>query len=141
MSAELYFETEYEAYHELLKRQPALHDAKNILDDCYFYDPYSYLSVMWAMGMSWWQEVVPMLKNDGHLPLDKCEELLQMIEASDVLLERCTDSEFEEISKNNKITAERDENFNQEYMENKKKKLIRFLKKSVENKTLIKCSL
>ena len=121
--------------------QPALHDAKKILDDCYFYDPYSYLSVMWAMGMSWWQEIIPMLKNDGHLPLDKCKELLQIIKDSNVVLERCTDSEYEQISKENKITAKRDENFNQEYMENKKKRLIQFLKKSIDNKIPIKCSL
>jgi len=135
MSAELYFEDEYEAYHELLKTQPALHDAKKILDDCYFYDPYSYLSVMWAMGMSWWQEIIPMLKNDGHLPLDNCEELIKILENTDVIPER---SIISDIDRNR---AETDENFNQEYMENKKKRLIQFLKKSIDNKIPIKCSL
>lgn len=135
MSAELYFEDEYEAYHELLKKQPALHDAKKILDDCYFYDPYSYLSVMWAMGMSWWQEIIPMLKNDGHLPLDNCEELIKILENTDVIPERSIISDID------KDRAETDENFNQEYMENKKKRLIQFLKKSIDNKIPIKCSL
>jgi len=135
MSAELYFEDEYEAYHELLKTQPTLHDAKKILDDCYFYDPYSYLSVMWAMGMSWWQEIIPMLKNDGHLPLDNCEELIKILENTDVIPER---SIISDIDRNR---AETDENFNQEYMENKKKRLIQFLKKSIDNKIPIKCSL
>ena len=135
MSAELYFEDEYEAYHELLKKQPALHDAKKILDDCYFYDPYSYLSVMWAMGMSWWQEIIPMLKNDGHLPLDKCEELIKILGNTDVIPER---SIISDIDRNR---AETDENFNQKYMENKKNRLIQFLKKSIDNKVLIKCSL
>ena len=135
MSAELYFENEYETYHELLKTQPALHDAKKILDDCYFYDPYSYLSVMWAMGMSWWQEIIPMLKNDGHLPLDNCEELIKILENTDVIPERSIISDIDGDR------AETDENFNQEYMENKKKRLIQFLKKSIDNKVLIKCSL
>ena len=135
MSAELYFENEYEAYHELLKKQPALHDAKKILDDCYFYDPYSYLSVMWAMGMSWWQEIIPMLKNDGHLPLDNCEELIKILENTDVIPERSIISDID------RDRAEIDENFNQEYMENKKKRLIQFLKKSIDNKVPIYCSL
>ena len=135
MSAELYFEDEYEAYHELLKKQPALHDAKKILDDCYFYDPYSYLSVMWAMGMSWWQEIIPMLKNDGHLPLDNCEELIKILENTDVIPERSIISDID------RDRAEIDENFNQEYMENKKKRLIQFLKKSIDNNIPIKCSL
>ena len=135
MSAELYFEDEYEAYHELLKTQPALHDAKKILDDCYFYDPYSYLSVMWAMGMSWWQEIIPMLKNDGHLTLDNCEELIKILENTDVIPERSIISDID------RDRAEIDENFNQEYMENKKKRLIQFLKKSIDNKIPIKCSL
>ena len=135
MSAELYFEDEYEAYHELLKKQPALHDAKKILDDCYFYDPYSYLSVMWAMGMSWWQEIIPMLKNDGHLPLDKCEELIKILENTDVFPDRSIISDID------RDRAETDGNFNQKYMENKKKRLIQFLKKSIDNKIPIKCSL
>ena len=135
MSAELYFEDEYEAYHELLKTQPALHDAKKILDDCYFYDPYSYLSVMWAMGMSWWQEIIPMLKNDGHLPLDNCEKLIKILENTDVFPERSIISDIDGDR------AETDENFNQEYMENKKERLIQFLKKSIDNKIPIKCSL
>ena len=135
MSAELYFEDEYEAYHELLKTQPALHDAKKILDDCYFYDPYSYLSVMWAMGLSWWQEIIPMLKNDGNVPLDNCEKLIKILENTDVFPERSIISDID------KDRAETDENFNQEYMENKKKRLIQFLKKSIDNKIPIKCSL
>ena len=135
MSAELYFEDEYEAYHELLKKQPALHDAKKILDDCYFYDPYSYLSVMWAMGMSWWQEIIPMLKNDGHLPLDNCEKLIKILENTDVIPERSIISDID------RDRAETDENFNQKYMENKKNRLIQFLKKSIDNKVPIYCSL
>ena len=135
MSAELYFEDEYEAYHELLKMQPALHDAKKILDDCYFYDPYSYLSVMWAMGMSWWQEIIPMLKNDGHLPLDNCEKLIKILENTDVIPERSIISDID------RDRAETDENFNQKYMENKKNRLIQFLKKSIDNKVPIYCSL
>ena len=135
MSAELFFEDEYEAYHEFLKKKPALHDAKKILDDCYFYDSYSYLSVMWSMDISWWQDVVPMLTNDGHLTFDKSEKLLQIIKNSDVVLERCIVSEYAQIE------AEKHENFNQKYMEDKKKRLIQFLKKSIENQISIKCSL
>jgi hypothetical protein len=47
----------------------------------YFRNGYNAGDVMWAMGLSWPDTVMPMLDADDRLPIERARELLAMIEA------------------------------------------------------------
>jgi hypothetical protein len=47
----------------------------------YFRNSYNANDVMWAMGLSWWDLVIPMLDENGLLPIARARELVAMIEA------------------------------------------------------------
>lgn len=45
----------------------------------YFRDPYNGWDVLWQFGLSWWEDVLPLL--DGHhLPVEKTKTLLAMLD-------------------------------------------------------------
>ena len=46
----------------------------------YFRNSYNDSDVMWAMGLSWWGTVVPMLERGRWLPVLRARELLRIIE-------------------------------------------------------------
>ena len=46
----------------------------------YFRNSYNDGDVMWALGLSWWGTVSPMLEDDFWLPVRAARELLAMIE-------------------------------------------------------------
>jgi len=46
-------------------KQQALKYARLLDSTGYFRDPYSPTSVLWALGLSWWRDVLPLL-NDQH---------------------------------------------------------------------------
>lgn len=48
-------------------------------DAGYFRDSYNPSNVLWQYGLSWWDDVIPMLDEDGNLAVDKVEALLQML--------------------------------------------------------------
>jgi hypothetical protein len=54
----------------------------------YFRNGYNAGDIMWAMGLSWWGTVTPMLTDDGHLPVPRAKELLKMIEGRALTKER-----------------------------------------------------
>jgi hypothetical protein len=47
----------------------------------YFRNGYNAGDVMWAMGLSWSRDVGPMVDDEGCLPLDHAQRLIDMIEA------------------------------------------------------------
>ena len=100
----------------------------------YFRDNYNYTSVFWAMGLSWWATVIPMLDKNDHLPVAKCKELLRIIKTSEIDLDG-------NYSESKRRQAERLECFHKDYMENKRAELIQFLERSIEIKIMIECHL
>jgi hypothetical protein len=46
----------------------------------YFRNGYNNGDVMWAMGLSWWNTVRPMLDEQGYLSIAKAKELVALIE-------------------------------------------------------------
>ena len=81
---------------------------------------------MWSLGISWWKDVIPMLDDESMLSTEKAQDLIKMIEDSEI-----------------KLTDEQEErsDLDSEYFENQKVGLIKFLKTAVENKSSIECSL
>ena len=91
-------------------------------ESCYFRDSYNPYSVLWALDLSWWTDVIPML-DEGMLSPDKAQELIDMIEDKEINLR----SDQKEIGV--------------DYFEDRKQSLIEFLKHSVNSKQPIECSL
>ena len=91
-------------------------------EECYFRDSYNPYSVLWALDLSWWTDVIPML-DEGMLSPDKAQELIDMIEDKEINLR----SDQKEIGV--------------DYFEDRKQSLIEFLKHSVNSKQPIECSL
>jgi hypothetical protein len=51
-----------------------------IFERGYFRDPYNPRSVLWQFGLSWWQDVTPLLDGDGLLSPENARVLLRMLE-------------------------------------------------------------
>jgi len=92
-------------------------------DTCYFRDSYNPSSVMWALGLSWWTDVIPMLDDEGNLSSEKVEELVSMIKDRTINLR----SDQEEIG--------------EEYFSERKEALLKFLQQSVSRGEPVECSL
>ena len=67
------------------------------LAGAYFRNAYNAGDVMWAMGLSWHDTVLPMLV-DGYLPVERARELLTMIEARRLTKERLTQHYFDHMT-------------------------------------------
>lgn len=93
-------------------------------DSCYFRDSYNVSSVLWALGLSWWEDVIPMLTNDGMLKPEKAKALIGMI----------NDADFKDLPKDL-------EDIDENYFAEKRKTLVKFLQRSVDEGVDIECSL
>lgn len=121
---------EQQKQYEVLQAEVGKHYALMNADDGYFRDSYNDSSVAWVLGFSWWSDVIPMLDQSGHLPIDKAKKLLAMVESKAVTHEAIADKYPEEPRE--KVA---------EYYEGKKRRLIEFLKRSIEMGEPILCSL
>ncbi len=45
----------------------------------YFRDPYNDWDLLWKFGLSWWQDVIPMLNEDRRLSVAEAGNLLDML--------------------------------------------------------------
>ena len=148
MGADLYISSEIKPLHE--KLNPLFEDAvreRDAIEDkdsrehelasekvngiynelypptCYFRDNYNSSSVMWALDLSWWTDVIPMLDDEGNLSSEKAKELVSMIEDRTINLR----SDQEEIG--------------EEYFSERKEALLKFLQQSVSRGEPVECSL
>ena len=46
----------------------------------YFRDPYNDWDVLWQFGLSWWDDVIPMLDEDARLSVANARRLLAMLD-------------------------------------------------------------
>ena len=100
----------------------------------HFRDYYNPSSVLWAMNLSWWKDVTPMLNRQKYLPVENAKKLLGIIKRSEIDL-------INNYSESMKKHAQNYESFNQEYMETRKIELINFLERSIEMNLMIYCDL
>ena len=114
------YRQEEEKYHNLLYK---LHDG------IYFRDSYNCESIAWSLGLSWWDDVYPMLDNENKLSKNRTHELINMIKLKNLHISDDLREHFQ--------TMEDARNF----LDNKRKELLSFLDKSIDSNQEIYCSL
>ena len=112
MGADLYIQSLYQPHSErwdaqfaaAVKRRDSLPagspehaEAQKQVEDCceqmlsqgYFRDPYNNWDLLWQFGLSWWNDVIPMLDGDGRLTVARAKKFLALLtEREDVFEER-----------------------------------------------------
>jgi hypothetical protein len=73
--------------HRILKAMELFNDAC-CASGGYFRNGYNAGDVMWAMGLSWSEDVGSKLDPEGHLPIDRAREVVATIEARPLTRER-----------------------------------------------------
>ena len=93
----------------------------------YFRDSYNNSSLLWTLGLSWWQDVTPMLNKKGEMSITKTKQFLKMIEDRPVTMEIVVKqlAELESLDSAEDWFA---------YWKEKRENLIELLKKSIELK-------
>ena len=65
---------------EFKKAQATLEDAySRMYERGYFRDSYNDNNLLRKFGLSWWEDVIPMLNADGELSVSQAERLLKML--------------------------------------------------------------
>lgn len=109
-----------------------------MFSDGYFRDSYNTGNVLWTLGLSWWNDVIPMLE-DGNLTPVKAKELADRIRATRQKLPTA-----EELKKGNATVSAKGENSLaawHRYFRRRRKDLLAFLDKAVGMGEPISCSL
>lgn len=111
-------------YDEAQKRVSECYDR---LYECgYFRDPYNDWDVLWRFGLSWWNDIVPLLNRENCLAVADVRRLLSML-----------DEHQGEFQGNMAECSPGD----REYFENQAKALREFLNQAIELNEPIACSL
>ena len=121
---------------ELQKVVSAEYDA--MYSEGYFRDSYNASGVLNRMGLSWWQDVIPMLNRASNLAGAKLKQFRQMIEDHPVEIT------LEEIANTPYITLDDGENSPQSWLDYyvaRRQRLIEFVDQAIKLRTGIYCSL
>lgn len=104
----------------------------------YFRDSYNSSSFFWRLGLSWWNDVIPMLNKKGELTVTKAKKLRYMV----------TSAEFKPATREELIQmgAAVDEEMNSVEAWNKsfldaRDEFVKFLDEAIKAKLPIYCSL
>jgi hypothetical protein len=54
----------------------------------YFRDSYNNSNLLWKFGLSWWNDIIPMLDKDDRLSVQQAEILLEMLAEREALFEQ-----------------------------------------------------
>ena len=99
--------------------------------DVYFRDSYNSGSLMWSLGLSWWEDVQELIDNEGDLHPLQIQKLLNMIESRDV-------------SVSNDFKADMPDEWTDEdalkYLNEQLDSLVSFLQKAIDTNDTIGCS-
>ena len=145
MGADLYMNKAYDkrmeehrASLDELGKHPSHEELEPLYDkiykqgDVYFRDSYNSGSVMWAMGMSWWDDVVPMLDQDGNLSHEDTLKLVNKITDAPINVS----ADFLENMPDEWTIDDA-----QKYLREEQQKLVGFLMRAVETDDTVGCSL
>jgi hypothetical protein len=105
----------------------------------YFRDSYNATSVLWRLGLSWWEDVTPLCTKKRKLRHDKLRKFRDMVANANLEL-----PSKEEIENHSGKVDEEGENSLAEwhkYFIEKQNELLAFLDKAIELKSPIHCSL
>ena len=92
----------------------------------YFRDSYNPSNVLWQFGLSWWNDVTPMLDEEYHLSVAKTKSLLEMLRDRAHIFEE----NLAELPANER-----------QYFRDRANKLLTFLQMAINLDSPIQCSL
>jgi len=107
-------------------------------EDGYYRDSYNATSVLWRLGLSWWQDVGPLLDNDYLMQPSKIRDFLGMIRDAPF-----TPATKEELLDQYAVVDD-DENSVEgwnEFFQSERDRLIKFLEHAIELDESIYCSI
>jgi len=97
-----------------------------MLSQGYFRDPYNNWDLLWQFGLSWWNDIIPLLEDEARLTVPQVRRLLEM------LTER-------EVTFDERLSALRLED--ETYFRNRYLELRTFLNRAIALDEPIDCSL
>ncbi|MHA2022796.1 MAG: hypothetical protein ACTSWQ_03955 [Candidatus Thorarchaeota archaeon] len=108
-------------------------------DEGYFRDSYNATSVLWTLGLSWWEDVAKILNSKGNLSRKNLSLFIHMVEnakqtlptKADLLAEHCT---IEDDGENSVEGWHK-------YYKDKREALLKFLKSARNQRLAIYCSI
>jgi hypothetical protein len=100
--------------------------------DVYYRDSYNSGSVLWAMNLSWWDDVLPMCDDDGYLDADGIRKFLDMVEDAPLHVSQ---------GFQNNMPSEWTYDDAMKYLQEEADLLISFLKKALDTNDRLSCSL
>lgn len=110
-------------------QEACLHLFNQLHEGVYFRDSYNCGSVVWSLDLSWWEDISPMLDTRNLLSIDKTYELINTIKGKEL---QVSDSLLEHFETKEEA---------RQYLKEKKRELLKFLQKSINNDDAIYCSL
>jgi hypothetical protein len=129
MGADLYLKTEI--------LDTGMFDIEFDNDDTYFRDSYNGTSLLWRMDLSWWEDVIPMLDDEGCLSGDQLLSFQSMIRDRVLLLP--TEEQLKEA--NCLVDDKNALSIWHEYLLGKREKLMKLIDIAVKTNSAIVCSL
>ena len=99
--------------------------------DVYFRDSYNSGSLMWSLGLSWWEDVQELIDNEGDLHPLQIQKLLNIIKSR-------------EVSVSNDFKADMPDEWTDEdalqYFNEQRDALVSFLQQAIDTNDTIGCS-
>ena len=108
------------------------------LDEDYFRDSYNNSSVLWQMGLSWWNDVGTVLDKEGRLPIDEAIKLRKIIQEHPIIKEKIEFKDFGCDPTKPFTEKDREEWF--QYFVEKRKTFLKMLDRSIEFNAPLICS-
>ena len=56
--------------------------------EVYYRDSYNHGSLLWSLGLSWWDDVTKYIDDEGDMSPDKAQEFLDVIEGADLKVDK-----------------------------------------------------
>lgn len=129
------------AFWELLVLELRVREIESRIDSAAsFYDPYSVWAVLPTLGLSWWNDVLPMVEpptGQGYMPIRNIKRFLGMVKQANQHLP--TRAEMKE--KGGMVDQDNDMEHWHGHFRRQRRRLIDFLEKAVRIETPIFCDL
>lgn len=110
--------------------------------DGYYRDSYNVSSVLWTLGLSWWQDIGKMLDHDGKLHPDNAKMLIEMIQKATPIFNDL--AALKKHLKEHHAKLDGGENSVEgwaKYFRRERSRLVRFLRKAINMGEPVYCSI
>jgi hypothetical protein len=112
---------------------------KPLPPEAYFRDPYNLYSVLWTLGLSWWEDVLPLLDANSELKGRALKDFRDQVARAEQRLP--TKEDLRKHGLRVEDTGERNIEDFQRYLVEQRKALLQFLDLAIASDSAIICSL